>query len=681
MRSTIITDEGRLRREVAALLRPPAGDRPHAFAFDVESSGDFRGVPHLANVTWISIASWGGAFVVPMGHPKGTRQIGKHQEPRPDKNGKVKNYWVPDYEDPPKQLKPHVVFEILEPLFFHPDIIKIADEISYDAVAITKYLPGPPVPPFDDPKITDQLIDENLREYGLKPRTKTLLGLDYDKHNTGRCVEKFPLDEVARYSYMDASSTWLRWTWGLPQIAEQGLTVPHQIERDLIPVLIDMRLEGAPVNMERLTALRDTFRNDLIGQEARVYQAVGARFNINSVQQKQQILFSHGDITIHDKTNKREFVAHGQGIKPGKLTKVGKDRKKAGETLDWSCYSSADDVLEHITGNKFVDALRDYGDTDKLLSTYVEAWLGVEGTDTRKAKESLIYNGRIHTHFKQYGTVTGRFSSAAPNLQNIPRSSTEYGKLLRGIFEAPDGWDLIVADYGQIELVVLAHLIGFGRLYDGFWAGIDPHTVHAAGVLDKLPAVGVPGGITKDERQKYGKTLGFTIVNGAGDVKVGSMIGGSPRDGAKLLKKHEREFPEVYDFKGAVYELAREREPVPYVRTLMGRKRRIKDMNDGRDWVRAAAERQCFNTLIQGGAADLIKLSMIAAHRMLKERRPEARLILTVHDEIVAMSPSEYSAETKAILIEAMTGPHIQKYVKVPLSVEAEIAKNWGDAK
>lgn len=674
MKDTIITEEWRLREIVDALLHRDA------FAFDVETDDEHRGVPAFNNVSWLGMAAHGLGCAIPMGHPLGIRQIGRHQEPRTDKNGTVKQFWTPDWEDPPPQIKQHVVFEMLEPVFLSESIIKVADDITFDIPSISKYYPRVPPPPYDDPKVTDQLLNENLRQYGLKERTKDLLGLDYDKHNYGRRIETWPLYVAGRYSYMDAVGTWLRWVWGIPQIAVQGLTGPHEIEKLLMTPLIHMRLEGAPINEERLLGMRTELGARQVDEEARIYQAAGARFNINSNPQKQQILFSEGPVVIQDKTHKTEIHVEGQGLRGFKLTKGGKNRKKARLPLDYSCYSLEDSVLEEMAGNPLIDALREYGDTHKLLSTYVDSWLGTDGSDGRKAKERRIVEGRIYTNFKQYGTVTGRLSSAQPNLQNIPRASSHDGKLLRGIFEAPPGYMLVTADYGQIELVILAHLIGYGPLFDGFLKGIDPHTVRAAGVLDRQPHFG-EGGITKDERQKLGKTLGFTIVNGAQAPKVAQMIGGTLAEAKRMLKRDEQAFPEIYEFKEAVFELARSREPEPYVRTLMGRKRRVVDLIDGREWVRAAAERQIFNTLIQGGAADLIKLALIAAHDMFRDQMPDVKLILTVHDEIVALAPEDQAQDAEKLLVYAMTGPHIQKYVKVPISVESAVTRNWADAK
>ena len=203
-----------------------------------------------------------------------------------------------------------------------------------------------------------------------------------------------------------------------------------------------------------------------------------------------------------------------------------------------------------------------------MLHTYV---LGYLGDPTAKDKPCKIFNDRIFADFVQYGTKTGRESCRDPNLQNVGRPDTELGKLIRGVFIADPGCRLIIADYGQVELVMLAHYLGQGKLYDGFLAGIDPHQMTAAMVLGKDPA-----DVTKAERQAYGKSINFAVVYGAGDNKVASMIGNgtTPREARKFLDRHETEFPEIYGFKEYILDQCRAARP-PHITTLWGRKRRV----------------------------------------------------------------------------------------------------------
>jgi DNA polymerase I-like protein with 3'-5' exonuclease and polymerase domains len=663
--SHVILDEARLREAVDYLLTQPG------FAFDVESQGENRGIPHLCEVSWLGLASDGIAAVIPMSHPVG-EQIGTRKEPRiyggdGPKAGKTFMATVPVWDDPPPQLRPDIVFEITEPLFMSERLIKVAHGITYDVPAITKYLPEMPCAPLDDTMVLPWLIDENLRNYALKPMTKRVYGVEYDFENVGKCVESFGFNKVAHYNYMDVLYTWFHYQRCLPQIHALGLDAIHAIEQDLMPAMCAMRLAGQPVDVPKLEALRDTLSARLVDQEGSVYSAAGRRFNINSAPQKQELLFLPKD-------------KGGQGLQPWKLTDGGQKKKDAGEDESHKWYSTDDEVLEGFPRNPLANALRDYGDTHKLLNTYVVSWLG-NGED----KPCQIFSGRIHAGFKQGSTVTGRFSCSAPNLQNIPRPDTPDGKLLRETFIAclddycmPDlnGDEvLVVGDLGQIELVILAHLIGYGHLFEGFWNGIDPHTVHAAGVLGKAPE-----DVTKDERQALGKTLGFTIVNGAGPSLVGSMIGGDYKDGLALMKKYDKDFPEVPAFKRKVFEACRDRTP-PHVVSLLGRRRTVPSILSGDRGKRSAAERQVFNSLIQGGAADLIKLGMIRTDDRLQQHVPEAYLTMTIHDELVAVSPRNKAEQVRELMIDGMTGPGIQRYVKVPLTVECSIGERWSDCK
>lgn len=651
MDANVILDEHQLREAVEYFRTQKA------FVFDVEAAGEHRGVPHLANLTWISLATKGTAIVVPFGHERGDRIVGETKEPAVYASGKRvgQTYYktVPVYEQAPPQLEPGIVFDILSPLFSDNSILKGGHDVIYDIVSSAKYLGFVPSPPYACTKTAYWLLDENRKRFGLKEWTKEEYGVVYDTESVGRCVEKFPFSTVAYYSYCDSKYDWLHLQRVLRQLKEQGLLDVFSMEMNILNVMVGMRLTGSRVDVVQLKKLRDTLSKELVEQESAVYQAAGRKFNVNSAPQKQQLLY--GDAPL------------GQGLKPWKLTATGLERRKLGQEITIKNYSTDDEVLASYPNNIVCHALREYGDTQKLLSTYVNGYLGDE------EKPCIIYDGHIHAGFMQYGTVTGRFSCRAPNLQNIPRPHSDRGRLIRGIFIAEEGGKLVVADYGQIELVVLAHYVCKGKLYEAFMNGVDPHTMTAAMILDKNPE-----DITKVERQDMGKTMNFAIVYGAGIYKVASMANISPEEAKKKLKKHAEMFPEVHGFRDSVIDLARTRQPVPYITTLLGRKRRIPALNSPEEGIRRGAERQLFNSLIQGGAADLIKKAMIRLDAALP---PEIQLVLTVHDELVVSSP-EYLAEDAAIMLEeAMVGEGIQKYVNVPLTADVKIVDRWSDAK
>lgn len=648
----LILDELSLQTAVDYFLTQPA------FLFDTETIGDHRDQPQHAPVTWISLATEGCAIVIPIGHELGefTHTEKVPTQYKTGKNaGKYYNKTVKRYGKPPEQMESASVFEILKPLFFHPGIVKAGHDVLFDIVAISKYYGSVPPGPYSDTKIMYWLLDENDRQGSyLKNMIERRYGFVYDTEGIGACVESHPFSLVAYYSYCDSKMGWLCYKNLRPKITEAGLEPIYNIEMALLNVMIGMRINGVRINVEELMVFREELIEKLTEAEGNIYRAAGHKFNINSNKQKQEILYNE------------------QKLRPWKLTKGGKDKFERGEKLTIYDYSVDADALETYLDNPVASSLGEYAKISKVLSTYVESWLGNNG------EAPLIIDGYIHAGFQQYGTVTGRFSCRAPNLQNPPRPHTWLGKRLRSLFVPEPGGKLVVADYSQIELVILAHYIGEGALYEGFLQGIDPHTLTAAMVLDKLAVIGEEGGITKVERQDLGKTLGFAVVYGAGLKKVASMAHLDMNGAKRVMRKHEMMFPEIHAFKQAVINLARSRKPVPYITTLLGRKRRVPALNSRNDKIRMGAERQVFNSLIQGGAGDILKLAMIRLDAILP---PEAKIVMTVHDEIVVSCPEEIAEEVARLMTEAMTGEGIQKLVRVPLKIELNIVDRWDLAK
>lgn len=652
--SSIILTEDRLREVVDYFLTK------NAFAFDVEAHGEYRDVPHLAQLSWVSLATEGMAVVIPFGHEKGDNIVGTMQEPRiygpkAQKAGQTYYVTVDAYDKAPQQLTPGKVAEILRPLFFKPGVIKIGHDVVYDLVSIGCYLFGGeiPPPPYGDTKIGGWLLDENRKKYGLKDDIEKIYSYRYDYENIGACVESFCFNMVAFYNYCDSIYAWIRWKNIIHQIIEQELTGVYNLEMDVLHSVIGMRISGARIDRPATVELKDILSKRLTEAEGRIYQSAGQKFNINSNQQKQQILYG-------------PVEAGGQGLKPWRLTKGGMAKEKAGIKPTIKDYSVDSIALQSYPGNPVAINLLKYSTVETLLTSFVDPWLGTP------EKKSLIHNDHIYAGFQQYGTVTGRFSCKKPNMQNIPRPHSELGRLVRGVFVAEPEGKLVVADYSQIELVVLAHYLGEGKLYEGFLAGIDPHTMTAAMVLDKRPE-----DVTKVERQDLGKTLGFAVVYGAGLGKVASMAKVTVPRAKEILRKHAQMFPEIHGFKDDVIQLCRERDG-HYITTLFGRKRRVPMIMSRVEGIRKGAERQVFNSLIQGGAADLIKLAMVRVDRTLP---PEIQCILTVHDEIVLSSPDSMTDYAEQLLLEAMIGQEIQQHVRVPLKAEVHTVSRWSEAK
>jgi DNA polymerase I-like protein with 3'-5' exonuclease and polymerase domains len=630
----VITTRRQLKEAVAYI-----GDRD-AFAFDVESTGDQRGVPALNRVTWISLATRGGATVIPMGHPNGYQVLSKATRRKDRGTGKFVQ--VPaEFSAPPQQLQPGEVFEELAPLFFS-ERTKIAHNAVFDLVSVTKYFGGQtPPPPYGDSIVAAWLVNENRPALGLKPLVEARYGLRYDKENVGRCVEKHPFGIVADYAWMDAWTTWLLYRHLRPQITAVGLESIWELEMGVLESLLPMQAGGAPVDVTALERLRDDLRQRIVGAEAEVYRAAGQVFNLASNPQRQQILYGPRPA--------------GQGLRPKKATKGG-------------AASTDAQALETYKGkNPVVDTLLEYQELSKIFNTYVEGYLG----NAAEGKPSRIYGGKIYPSFAQYGTVTGRFSSHNPNIQNWPRSDTPIGKAIRDIIQPAPGFTLLVADYAQIELRILAHFAGRGALWQGFWDGLDAHVATAAAIFGIAPE-----DVDKAARQ-IAKGIAFAILYGAGAQKLADMAHISLRQAAHFMKVHERAFPEIYAYKADILRTAKRRAPVPHIKTLLGRYRRLPDLRSPIEGLRKRAERQVVNSHIQGTNADITKLSMV---RFNKARLPGMQMLLTVHDELAVLCPKDIAEEGAAILFDAMAGPEMQ-LLTVPLTTEVKIVDRWSEAK
>jgi DNA polymerase I-like protein with 3'-5' exonuclease and polymerase domains len=638
-----------------------------------------RGIPTQNRVVWLSMSTYGRSIVIPMGHPNGNVLLRRDYRRKNKETGKM-DLFPPTFDEPPAQLKPSQVFDILRPLFFS-NRTKIAHNATFDFITVEKHFGAIPPGPISDSIVLQWLLDENIgttenlgrnapRDKGLKTLTKWYYSVDYDKEEVGKKIEWHPFNVVARYALLDAKYTWLLWTMFDEMCRAQGLDGIRALEEAVTPVCCDMGLAGAPVDVQAIQELDRYLTREMVRVEGLIYQAAGKQFNINSTQQKQDILYGL----------KKDG---GQGLKGKKLTKGAKEKKKKDRNFKPGVrdFSTDKEALEEYESNPLVKLLLEYGEYTKLRSTYVRGYLG--DPDDPVKKPCLIFDGRIHTDLVQYGTVSGRFSSREPNLQNIPAPRSELGKKVRGLFIAPTGYKLLVADYGQMELRILASYIGYGGLFDGFQAGIDAHTQTAALVF----------GVAIEKVEKWmraaAKTLNFAIVYGAGPDKVANMLGMTLEEAKELLANHRKAFPEIYKFKAAVIRAAKQRD-IPHIKTILGRIRRVWDLrvdNPEMQWKVWRAERQLFNSLIQGSLGDIIKLAMVRLHKMLKEdaeQNPgrEITLILSVHDELVLTCPEDRVSVGSALLREAMLGSEIQDLIHVPLDVgDVAVVDRWSEAK
>jgi DNA polymerase-1 len=416
--------------------------------------------------------------------------------------------------------------------------------------------------------------------------------------------------------------------WQREQIAERGLgEVMDEIELPLVSVLRDMELIGVRLNVERLAEITERVRSEIFGLEREIFALAGTEFTIGSPQQLGEVLFE----------------------------RLGLSRKRRGKTG----FSTDARVLQAIRGeHEIVVKVERWRELSTLIKTYLDVLPAL--TDERS---------RIHTTFLQAVAQTGRLSSTNPNMQNVP-IRTPLGREIRGCFEAEPGAVLISADYSQIELRVLAHAAEEPVLKEIFKRGEDVHTATASQVFGVSAQEIDPGMRSKAKMINYG------IVYGLSDFGLADRLN-IPREEAKeFIDAYLERFPRVAAFMAETIEQAREEG---HVKTLWGRRRQIPELRARNYQVRTQGERLAVNTVIQGTAADIIKLAMVRCHRALAESELETRLLLTIHDELLFEGPPG-EADAARELIEAEMC-RVWGDREPPLAVDVGVGENWLVAK
>ena len=646
-----------------------------AFAWDVETIGEDRLYPVINDVCWISFATEGRTDVIPMGHPNGDfegwkkplllageRRLAEGKPLTDTHYSKDERKWEPQFSSPPSQLMPGEVFSAIKPVMFGP-ALKIAHNAKFDLKSVAKYYRGvvPTGPHFDT--LMAAMITNNLNKnsLGLKACVERELGVEMAK-GIGENVALHSFADVANYSGIDSQLTWELYKVLNSKITG-NLTKVWKLEMGVLSALCDMELAGAYIDQEQLDVLAQQIGDGKEEAKAKAFKIAGEPFAINSVPTKQRLLF----MVQEGKTKPRITV---NPKFPNTLTDKGKTAYRANQPLDHTHYSVAADALDYYRGkDELVDALLEYADLNKLMTTYVTPYKGgmiereTNGKKTLTEKKSLLINGRVHTNFKSHGAETGRLSSSEPNLQNIP-SSGEYGKLVRNLFVAPPGHKLVVADYSQIEPRVIASLAHDPVLIENYLTGGDIYTT-----------IGDTMGVDR----KAGKVLVLAISYGVGPDKIATSIGCTIKEAKDLLTRFEKEFSSIAKYKAKVIRFAKNNSPIPYVETLFGRRRYIPDLLSKEQGLLSRAERQAFNTMIQGSAADIMKLALVRAHSCFMTEQ-DIKVVLTVHDELVTICPEERAEEVAEAIRESMEGVKLEA-IKVPLKAEVYIVDKWGQAK
>ncbi|HEX4187162.1 MAG TPA: DNA polymerase I [Solirubrobacteraceae bacterium] len=416
--------------------------------------------------------------------------------------------------------------------------------------------------------------------------------------------------------------------WQREQIAERGLgEVMDEIELPLVSVLRDMELIGVRLNVERLAAITERVRAEILELEREIFALAGTEFTIGSPQQLGEVLFE----------------------------RLGLSRKRRGKTG----FSTDARVLQAIRAeHEIVVKVERWRELSTLIKTYLDVLPAL--TDERS---------RIHTTFLQAVAQTGRLSSTNPNMQNVP-IRTPLGREIRGCFEAEPGAVLISADYSQIELRVLAHAADEPVLKEIFRRGEDVHTATASQVF----AVSAPE-IDPGMRSKA-KMINYGIVYGLSDFGLADRLN-IPREEAKeFIDAYLERFPRVAAFMAETIEQAKEEG---YVKTLWGRRRQIPELRARNYQVRTQGERLAVNTVIQGTAADIIKLAMVRCHRALADSELETRLLLTIHDELLFEGPPGEADAARALVEAEMC--RVWGDRDPPLAVDVGVGENWLVAK
>lgn len=569
-------------------------------------------------------------------------------------------YYIPTRSpDPSTHLDTKTVIDALRPILEDESIAKVGQNIKYDllifqnaGITLRGFVPMDEASNAGDTMIASYVLDSSRSSHSMDNLSlafleRTNLSIK-DLIGTGKNQKRF--DEVALelagpYAAEDADVTLQLNEKLAPMIHKESSLekLYREIEMPLVEVLAALEYNGVLVSKSELNnqEIRLQKRIDelvqIINDEA--MSTIARTFDLNSPKQLSAALF-----------NKPDDEIEGLGIKPIKKTKTG--------------YSTNAEVLEKLALDPEVTTqiptlILEYRQLSKLVSTYLKALAEDIHPETK----------RIHASFNQTVAATGRLSSSDPNLQNIPIRS-EIGREIRKAFVAPTDHMLISADYSQIELRILAHLSDDPALIKAFLAGEDIHQAVAA-QINNIPL----DEVTKEQRSGA-KMVNFGIVYGVTPWGLARRLNVSNAEATEIITNYKAKFANITSFLEECVTFARSHG---YVETMLGRRRPINDIDDRNPQRKALAERMAINSVVQGSAADLIKLAMIDLHHRIKVSDTtsplhNAKMILQIHDELVFEAPDAKAQDAKAIIVERMEAA---MDLKVPLTVDAHVSSDW----
>ena len=548
---------------------------------------------------------------------------------------KSEGYYVACIES---EARTKAILQQFKPLFDRTDVTWVGQNIKYDMIIMKWY----------GIQLKGRLFDTMLAHYVIEPegrRNMDLLSAQYlgyepvhieeligKKGKNQLNMRDVALDKVKEYAAEDADITLQLKDQFLPLLkTRQVEKVFYEVESPLLEVLTEMEFEGVKIDERFLKEYSVQLDMEAKATEDRIFDACGTRFNIGSPKQLGEVLFERLQLDPKAKKTKSGQYATGEEV----LTKLANQ------------HGVVNDILI-------------FRELSKLRSTYVDALPLMINKKT----------GRVHTSYAQSVAVTGRLSSTAPNLQNIP-IRTERGREIRKAFVPRDeNHVLISADYSQIELRIIAAISGDANMCEAFRQNKDIHTATAAKVFN------VPESeVTKDMRYKA-KSVNFGIIYGQGAFGLSDNLGISRAEAKEIIENYKKEFAGITKYMDDTIKFARDHG---YVSTIMGRKRWLRDINSGNFTVRSFAERNAINSPIQGTAADMIKLAMIKVHGAMQAANLQSRMILQVHDELVFDALKSEVELLKPLILENMKTAHSLPN-DLPVEAELGVGENWLEA-
>jgi DNA polymerase-1 len=532
------------------------------------------------------------------------------------------------------QMAPDEALELLRPVLEDDAILKIGQNIKYDAKIFARH--GVTVAPVDDTMLMSYALHAGLHGHGMDHLSerylnhtpisiKSLLG----SGKTAITFDFVPVEEAVKYAAEDADVTLRLWQAFKPQLhAGRVTTVYETLERPLVPVLARMEMDGIRVDRDTLARMSNAFAQKMAALEAELHELAGHSFNVQSPAQVGEILFGE------------------MGLEGGTRTKTGQ----------WSTPAQA---LEDLaTEHEFAARVLDYRQLQKLKSTYTDALQDHINPET----------GRVHTSYIQSGAATGRLASTDPNLQNIP-IRTEEGRRIREAFVAEPGKVLVSLDYSQIELRILAHIAGIDALKQAFREGQDIHAMTASEMFD------VPMSEMTPDIRRRAKAINFGVIYGISGFGLARNLRIPRSEAQGFIDRYFERFPGIRTYMDDTVAFAREHG---FVQTLFGRKIHTPEIN-AKGPRAGFAWRAAINAPIQGSAADVIRRAMIRMPAAIAAL--PAKMLLQVHDELIFEVDERAVDETVEIVRAIMEGaadPAVK--LDVPLTVDAGRGQNWAEA-